>query len=100
MLGTRIARLRQQAGMSQGMLARRLGITAAALGAYEQERRGPSAAMLVRLSEILGVSVDYLLTGEPVTRRDAQAAVRDRLADMARADPKNALLLRLLMELL
>jgi transcriptional regulator with XRE-family HTH domain len=33
---------------------------------YEQGRREPSAELLVRLARVLEVSVDYLLTGQPL----------------------------------
>ena len=63
MLGTRIALLRISAGMSQTALAKRLHISPSTIGSYEQGRREPSCDMLVALSDVLGVSTDYLLTG-------------------------------------
>lgn len=65
MLGARIAALRRAAGLSQGELARRLQVSTSAIGMYEQGRREPSAEILVALSRIFGVTVDYLLTGQP-----------------------------------
>lgn len=64
MLGARIAALRRTMGWSQGELARRLQISPSAVGMYEQGRREPSAAILVEISELFGVTVDYLLTGK------------------------------------
>ncbi len=64
MLGARIAALRRQAGQSQAELARNLGVSASAVGMYEQGRREPSGAILVALAEYFGVSTDYLLTGK------------------------------------
>jgi transcriptional regulator with XRE-family HTH domain len=64
MLGDRIASLRQCHGMSQAELARRLHISASAVGMYEQGRREPSLGLLVRLAQELGVTTDYLLMGE------------------------------------
>lgn len=78
MIGLRIAALRKRAGLSQRELGQRLGVSASAVGMYEQGRREPSAEKLVRLAEILEVTVDYLLTGEP-TARDRAA-----LTDLAR----------------
>ncbi len=65
MLGARIAALRRDAGMSQAALAKHLGISASAVGMYEQGRREPSGDMLVKLAEVFQVSVDYLLRGIP-----------------------------------
>lgn len=63
MLGFRIAALRRQAGMNQAELARLLQVSPSAVGMYEQGRREPSAQMLLTLSRVFQVSVDYLLTG-------------------------------------
>lgn len=64
MLGARIAALRRKAGMSQAELAKRLQVSASAIGMYEQGRRQPAADTLVALGGVFGVSVDYLLTGQ------------------------------------
>lgn len=44
-------------------MARRLNISASAVGMYEQGRREPSIDMLVALAKEFGVTVDYLVTG-------------------------------------
>ena len=64
MLGIRIAILRITKGWSQAELARRIGVSTSAVGMYEQGRREPSLGLLVRLAQELGVTTDYLLTGE------------------------------------
>ena len=70
MLGTRIAALRQNSGLSQAELAQRLHISTSAVGMYEQGRREPSVDTLIALSREFGVSLDYLLSGRPDTVRD------------------------------
>lgn len=65
MLGARIAALRRGANLSQGELARRLQVSPSAIGMYEQGRREPSGEILVALARTFGVTVDYLLTGQP-----------------------------------
>lgn len=72
MLGQRIALLRRHAGLSQAELAARMGISASAVGMYEQGRREPSVDALVMLSEIFQVSTDYLLTGRIGDPREAE----------------------------
>ena len=64
MLGPRIAALRRDAGLSQAELAARLGVSPSAMGMYEQGRREPSAQLLVALARELGVTTDFLLTGQ------------------------------------
>ena len=78
MLGQRIAALRRHLGMSQSALAEKIGVSPSAVGMYEQDRREPSLSAMVTMSEVLGVSVDYLLTGRPLTERD-ERILRDTL---------------------
>ena len=70
MLGLRIALLRVEKGWSQAELAKRIGVSTSAVGMYEQSRREPSLALLVCLAQTLGVTTDYLLTGEYHNRLD------------------------------
>ena len=65
MIGIRIAALRREAGMSQAQLARKLQISPSAMGMYEQGRREPSLQLLGDMAKVLGVSTDYLITGNP-----------------------------------
>ena len=64
MLGERIGALRRARRLSQAELAGRLGISASAMGMYEQGRREPSVQIIVALARELGVSTDFLLTGK------------------------------------
>ena len=63
MFGIRLRLLRCRAGMTQAQLGEKLNMTAGALGMYEQGRRMPSLSTIVTISEIFGVSCDYLLGG-------------------------------------
>lgn len=83
MLGARIAALRRQHNWSQAELAARLGVSPSALGMYEQDRREPSADMLVRLSRELGVTTDYLLTGQ--LRPGEEAGFQEMLSSRIQA---------------
>lgn len=76
MLGTRIASLRRGSGLSQAELARRLHISASAMGMYEQGRREPSVDILVAIAQEFGVTLDYLLSGHPDSVRDISALHR------------------------
>lgn len=71
MMGARIAALRRQKRISQQELAHTLGISASAVGMYEQNRREPDCQTVVRLASALDVSTDYLLTGEAAPRDGA-----------------------------
>ena len=73
MIGPRIAALRRERGMSQSELAAAIGVSPSALGMYEQERREPSADTMVALARALGVTTDFLLTGQVTTPTEADA---------------------------
>lgn len=62
--GQRLARLREDAGLSQSALARRIGSSQSAVSQIEAGERSPSYGMLVQLAEALGVSVAYMVGGE------------------------------------
>lgn len=64
-MGERLAKLRHDAGLSQAELGKRLGVSASAIGMYEQGRREPSLDILLALCRQFQVSADYLLTGRP-----------------------------------
>lgn len=64
MLSKQITYLRKNNGMSQSRLAAELNVSPSAIGMYEQGRRVPEMPMLVSLSRIFGVSLDYLILGE------------------------------------
>ena len=73
MLGERICLLRRRQGWSQAELAKHLRVSPSTVGMYEQGRREPSLEGAVHLSRAFGVSVDYLLTGSPLTPADTAA---------------------------
>lgn len=84
-LGERIRQLRKEAGWSQAELAEKIGADAGRVNKYEAGRMAPAAESLVRLAEVLNVSIDYLLI-DGVPRRplhSAADALGDRLAVVA-----------------
>ncbi len=60
-LGGRIRALRKREFMSQAELAEKIGVSASAIGMYEQNRRTPDNETLKEFCEIFGVTSDYLL---------------------------------------
>lgn len=63
--GLGLARLREDAGLTQSALARRIGASQSAVSQIEAGERSPSYGMLVQLGAALGVTLAYLL-GAPV----------------------------------
>ncbi|PXW80757.1 Xre family transcriptional regulator [Ruegeria sp. P4] len=62
--GDRVAAARESAGMTQGQLARRMGVKKTTLIGWEQDLSEPRANKLSMLSGLLNVSMNWLLTGE------------------------------------
>ncbi|MBY5972756.1 helix-turn-helix domain-containing protein [Ferrimonas balearica] len=62
--GDRIEAARSAAGMTQGQLAKRLGIKLGTLKSWEQDLSEPRANKLQMLAGVLGVSLAWLLSGE------------------------------------
>lgn len=63
-IGKRITKLREDAGISQAQLAKRLHISRSSVQAWESGHSYPSTEKLVALSRQLHVSTDYLLDCE------------------------------------
>lgn len=61
MFSDKLRELRRDHHLTQAQLAEELGISPSAVGMYEQGRREPDNAFLVKLSSYFGVSTDYLL---------------------------------------
>lgn len=79
--------VRHRAGLSQNELARRSGVAATLISAYENGRRVPSGDALIRLVEACGGSIDVVTTVE----RARDAAVQlEQVAALAMALPRRA----------
>ena len=57
----RIKFLRENLKLSQEELAEKLNLSKGIISLYEQEKRKPSLEILIKLSEIFNVSIDYIL---------------------------------------
>ena len=64
MIADRIKQLREQLGLTQSELAKRLGITRSSVNAWEQGISVPSTQFIVELSGLFHVSTDFLLCVE------------------------------------
>lgn len=63
-LGKRIAMLRRQKGLKQDDLASALEVSPQAVSKWENDQTCPDISLLPKLAELLGVSVDELLSGK------------------------------------
>ena len=70
-IGKRIQRARESAGISQGELAAKMGLTQAALSNYELGKRRPSLSKLEDIANSLGKPLSYFLE-EPAAVNDQE----------------------------
>ena len=83
-MGDRIKKTRKSKGWSQTKLAEKIGITSGGLSGLETNKKDTSKTTLIKLSDVLGVSADYLLTGKEGTN-DISEQEREIL-DVLRGD--------------
>ncbi len=62
--GDRVAGAREQARMTQGQLAKRLGVRKKTIEEWENDHAEPRASHLSMMAGMLNVSLSWLLTGE------------------------------------
>ena len=82
-LGTMIAELRKQHGMTQLELAEKMGVTDKAVSKWERDLSCPDINSLPNLAEILGVSVEELMQ----IKKEAEAPV-SKAAEIMEIAPK------------
>ena len=68
-LGGMIASLRKERDMTQAELAERIGITDKAVSKWERDLSCPDIALLPRIAEIFGLSVDELMRSKPAENK-------------------------------
>ena len=74
-VATTLVRLRRESGLTQAGLARRAGIPATVLSAYENGRREPAAGTLLRIVREAGFEPSYRRLPDPQRCADALAEV-------------------------
>ena len=75
-VGERISALRTERNLSQGQLAKELGVSRQAVSKWENDLSSPDTLNLIRLSEVLDTEVEYLATGrKPVYQAPSPAPV-------------------------
>ena len=82
-LGTMIAELRKQHGMTQLELAEKMGVTDKAVSKWERDLSCPDINSLPNLAEILGVSVEELMQ----IKKEAEGPVR-KVSEIIEIAPK------------
>ncbi len=65
-IGTKIYELRLKNNLSQDILAEKLGVSRQAISKWENSQSVPELEKIVLMSEIFGVSIDYIVKGKDV----------------------------------
>lgn len=91
-MGGRLSRARDATGLSVAELARRLGVKASTIQAWESDRSQPRANRLAMLAGVLNVSLSWLLHGI------GTSPVDDSRSELIQAVSTNLLHLRRLHE--
>ena len=60
-LGNRLRNLRKEAGLSQRVLAEKVDVSFTHISKIENDRETPSADLLIKIAEVVGVPQDELL---------------------------------------
>ena len=87
-LGTMIAELRKQHGMTQLELAEKMGVTDKAVSKWERDLSCPDINSLPTLAEILGVSVEELMQIKKEAAEEKEAPKVSKVAEIMEIAPK------------
>ena len=83
-IGKFIAERRKKAALTQMQLAEKLGITDKAISKWERGIAMPDSSIMLQLCEILGISVNELLSGEKIQMENNDQKNEQILLDMAK----------------
>ena len=83
-IGKFIAEMRKCVGLTQFQLAEELGITDRAVSKWERGISMPDSAIMLDLCDILGISVNELLSGEKIGMENNSQQNEQLLLDMAK----------------
>lgn len=92
-IGKFIARCRKERRLTQAQLAEKLNITDRAVSKWETGKCMPDSAIMLQLCEILGITVNELLSGEKIGARENDSAYEkkadENLLILKRRDENN-----------
>ena len=88
-IGRFIAQRRKDKELTQAQLAEKLGITDRAVSKWETGKSMPDSSIMLELCEILGITVNELLSGEVITMENYEKAADANLIALKRKDENN-----------
>lgn len=87
MFAIRLKELREQAGLSQAVLARKLGVRQSTVGMWESGKNMPQNSKLEMMASIFDVSTDYLLGRSDERKPETEDEIWE-LREQVRRDPE------------
>lgn len=95
-IGKFISSCRKEAGLTQAALADKLGITDRAVSKWETGKSLPDASIMIELCNLLGITVNELLTGEHITMENYMDKAEENLLEMTqKVEKRDKLLLQI-----
>lgn len=82
MIGKFISTCRKEKGFTQMQLAEKLNITNRAVSKWETGKSMPDASIMLELCEILGITVNELLSGERIKMEDYKKKAEENLIEL------------------
>ncbi len=79
-LGSRIAKLRKEKGITQQQLAELIYVTDKTISSWESNRTEPNLEMIIKISEILDGSIGYLIYGDN-PKNDIETEIKIKLSN-------------------
>lgn len=85
-IGKRIQMRRKQQGMTQEQLADKMDVSIQMVSNLERGNKAIRIENLIKLSQILNISTDYILTGKETT--DDMQTLTEQMANLSQRDRK------------
>ena len=83
-IGKFIAECRKRANLTQMQLAEKLGITDRAVSKWERGKALPDSSIMLELCDLLGITVNDLLSGEVISVENYNEEMEKKLLDMVK----------------
>lgn len=88
-IGKFIAKCRKEKQLTQSQLAEKLNITDRAVSKWETGKSMPDSSIMLELCEILGITVNELLSGEKINMENYDKKADENLIALKRKDENN-----------
>jgi len=92
-IGRFIAECRKGRGLTQAKLAEMLGITDRAVSKWETGKSMPDSGLMLPLCDILGISVNELLSGERIEMENYSKVAEENLVELKRQQEEHVKML-------